>query len=98
MLEITGPHSDEQVLSHVYGIMQLQLQISAERLQQKTGHEILVIIDEVDEEGAISRTMADGPETDGAVCLNGERNVKPGDMLRVKADYAGEYDLRASRV
>lgn len=35
VLEFTGPHSDEQVLSHVYGIMQLPLQVSAERLQQK---------------------------------------------------------------
>jgi len=59
MLEITGPHSDEQALSHVHLIMQLQLQVSAERLQQKTGHEILVIIDEVVEVGAISRAMAD---------------------------------------
>lgn len=39
--------------------MQLQQQISAERLQEKVGREILVIIDEVDEEGAIGRSMAD---------------------------------------
>ena len=47
--------------------MQLQQQISAERLQEKVGREILVIIDEVDEEGAIGRSMADAPEIDGAV-------------------------------
>jgi ribosomal protein S12 methylthiotransferase len=39
--------------------MQLQQQISAERLQEKVGREILVLIDEVDEEGAIGRSMAD---------------------------------------
>ncbi len=39
--------------------MQLQQQISAERLQEKVGREILVMIDEVDEEGAIGRSMAD---------------------------------------
>lgn len=34
-----------------------------------------MIIDEVDEEGAIGRSMADAPEIDGAVYLNGETNV-----------------------
>lgn len=60
--------------------------------------EILVIIDEVDEEGAIGRSMADAPEIDGAVYLNGETNVKPGDILRVKVEHADEYDLWGSRV
>ncbi|VEA40368.1 Ribosomal protein S12p Asp88 methylthio transferase [Salmonella enterica subsp. enterica] len=45
-------------------------------LQEKVGREILVIVDEVDEEGAIGRSMADAPEIDGAVYLNGETNVK----------------------
>ena len=66
--------------------------------QEKVGREILVIIDEVDEEGAIGRSMADAPEIDGAVYLNGETNVKPGDILRVKVEHADEYDLWGSRV
>ena len=78
--------------------MQLQQQISAERLQEKVGREILVIIDEVDEEGAIGRSMADAPEIDGAVYLNGETQVKPGDIIRVKVENADEYDLWGSRV
>ncbi|CAI8933415.1 30S ribosomal protein S12 methylthiotransferase RimO [Kosakonia quasisacchari] len=78
--------------------MQLQQQISAERLQEKIGREILVIIDEVDEEGAIGRSMADAPEIDGAVYLNGETGVKPGDIIRVKVENADEYDLWGSRV
>ncbi|VEA08221.1 Ribosomal protein S12p Asp88 methylthio transferase [Salmonella enterica subsp. enterica serovar Sanjuan] len=52
------------------------------------GREILVIVDEVDEEGAIGRSMADAPEIDGAVYLNGETNVKPGDIVRVKVENA----------
>jgi ribosomal protein S12 methylthiotransferase len=78
--------------------MQLQQQISAERLQEKIGREIMVLIDEVDEEGAIGRSMADAPEIDGAVYLNGETKVKPGDVLRVKVEHADEYDLWGSRV
>jgi ribosomal protein S12 methylthiotransferase len=52
-----------------------------------------VLIDEVDEEGAIGRSMADAPEIDGAVYLNGETRVKPGDVVRVKVEHADEYDL-----
>ena len=63
--------------------MQLQQEISAQRLQSKIGHEIMVIVDEVDEEGAVARSMADAPEIDGAVYLNGLTDVKAGDILRV---------------
>ncbi len=75
--------------------MQLQQQISAERLQEKVGREILVIIDEVDEEGAIGRSMADAPEIDGAVYLNGETNVK---MLRQKRFTVGSLTLASSAI
>ena len=40
------------------------------RDREKVGREILVLVDEVDEEGAIGRSMADAPEIDGAVYLN----------------------------
>lgn len=78
--------------------MQLQQRISAERLQEKVGHQILVMVDEVDEEGAIGRSMADAPEIDGAVYLNGETGVKAGDVVRVKVEHADEYDLWGSRM
>lgn len=78
--------------------MQLQQQISAQRLQDKIGREVLVLIDEVDEEGAIGRSMADAPEIDGAVYLNGEANVKVGDIVKVKIENADEYDLWGSKV
>ena len=55
--------------------MQLQQQISAERLQEKVGREIMVIVDEVDEEGAIGRSMADAPEIDGNVYIDGVGTV-----------------------
>ncbi len=41
--------------------------------------------------------MADAPEIDGAVYLNGETNVNQGDILRVKVEHADEYDLWGSR-
>lgn len=73
--------------------MQLQQGISAQRLQDKVGRKILVIIDEVDDEGAVGRSMADAPEIDGMVYLNGEFDVKAGDIVNVLVEHADEYDL-----
>lgn len=76
--------------------MQLQQQISAQRLQDKIGLTLPVIIDEIDEEGAIGRSMADAPEIDGVVYLNEERQVKVGDIVQVTIENADEYDMWGS--
>ena len=96
--ELEGQVPEEVKEERWNRFMQLQQQISAERLQEKVGREIMVIVDEVDEEGAIGRSMADAPEIDGAVYLNGETRAKPGDVLRVKVEHADEYDLWGTRV
>jgi ribosomal protein S12 methylthiotransferase len=76
-------------------LMELQQEISAERLQQKIGKTIDVLIDEVDDEGAVGRSMGDAPEIDGAVYLNDEFSVAPGDIVSVTVTDADEYDLWA---
>ncbi|BDX06482.1 30S ribosomal protein S12 methylthiotransferase RimO [Planctobacterium marinum] len=75
-----------------------QQKISADRLQQRVGLIMQVLIDEVDEEGAIGRTYADAPEIDGVVYLNGDTSVQPGDFVDVLIEHADEYDLWGSRV
>lgn len=78
--------------------MQLQQEISTERLKLKVGQVLQVLIDEVDDEGAIGRSFADAPEIDGCVYLNGEENVKPGDMVNVLIEHSDEYDLWGTKV
>ncbi len=73
--------------------MQLQQGISTQRLQEKIGRTLKVIIDEVDEEGAIGRCMADAPEIDGAVYLNDQFDLQAGDIVNVIIEHADEYDL-----
>lgn len=79
-------------------LMAHQQEISAARFAAKVGREMDVLIDEVDEDGAIGRSWSDAPEIDGNVFLNGETDLKPGDMVRVKIDESDEYDLWGSRV
>ena len=73
--------------------MQLQQMISTQKLQNKIGKTLSVLIDEVDEEGAIGRSMADAPEIDGVVYLNEEKDVKVGDIVQVNIEHSDEYDL-----
>ena len=96
--ELADQVPEEVKEERFHRFMQLQQQISAQRLQDKIGREILVLIDEVDEEGAIGRSMADAPEIDGAVYLNGETTAKVGDIVKVKVENADEYDLWGYRV
>lgn len=96
--ELADQVPEEVKEERYHRFMQLQQQISAQRLQDKIGRELLVLIDEVDEEGAIGRSMADAPEIDGAVYLNGETGVKVGEIVKVKIENADEYDLWGSRV
>ena len=73
--------------------MQLQQTISTCKLQNKIGKTLSVLIDEVDDEGAIGRSMADAPEIDGVVYLNEEKSVKVGDIVQVNIEHSDEYDL-----
>ncbi|MCP5231069.1 MAG: 30S ribosomal protein S12 methylthiotransferase RimO [Zoogloeaceae bacterium] len=73
--------------------MAVQAEISAERLREKVGSYQQVLVDEVDEEGAIARTVGDAPEIDGLVYLNGEVDLAPGDFVNVEITDADEHDL-----
>ncbi|MCL7757030.1 30S ribosomal protein S12 methylthiotransferase RimO [Pasteurella multocida] len=80
--------------------MQLQQEISAARLQQKVGKVFTVLVDEVDEEGIIARSIADAPEIDGVVYIDNPNRVavKAGQFIEVKITRADAYDLYASLI
>ncbi|MEH6570402.1 MAG: 30S ribosomal protein S12 methylthiotransferase RimO, partial [Halioglobus sp.] len=75
--------------------MAIAQKISAEKLQAKIGKTIEILIDEVDEEGAIGRSSADAPEIDGKVYLDGVQDLNPGDFVEAEVTGADEYDLWA---
>ena len=68
--------------------------ISEAKLAAKVGQVMQVIVDEVDGEGATCRTKADAPEIDGNLFIDeGFKALKPGDLVTVEVEEAGEYDL-----
>lgn len=68
--------------------------ISEARLAAKVGSRQQVIVDSVDEDGAVCRTRADAPEIDGNLFIDeGFEGLAPGDIVTVEVDEASEYDL-----
>ncbi len=75
--------------------MAVQQEISAARLQAKVGRTIDVLIDSVDEDGAVGRSSADAPEIDGNVYLDGRTDLAVGSIVKATVTAADEYDLWA---
>ena len=74
--------------------MAAQSAISEQRLAQKIGRDIDVLIDAVDEEGGASgRSKYDAPEIDGEVHLRDAGGTRVGDIIRVRIEEADEADL-----
>ena len=95
---LANPVPDEVKQERFERFMAIQQQISANKLKAKIDKVIEVVVDEVDEEGAIARSHADAPEIDGLVYLNGETELQPGDVLNAKVFQSDEYDLWATPV
>ncbi|TBX29025.1 30S ribosomal protein S12 methylthiotransferase RimO [Nioella sediminis] len=88
-------HVPEEVKEdRFHRFMEKSQAISEAKLAAKVGQRLQVIVDEVDEEGATCRTMADAPEIDGNLFIDeGFDGLTPGDIVEVEVDEASEYDL-----
>jgi len=91
--ELPGPVPDDIKQARWETFMAAQQKISATKLAKKVGQTISVLIDSVDNEGAIGRSSADAPEIDGVVYLPGATSLKPGDWVEGEVSASDEYDL-----
>ena len=56
-------------------------------------------MDDVDDEAETCRTMADAPEIDGNLFIDSNfEDLTIGDIITVKVDEAGAYDLWGQRI
>ena len=81
--DLPGQISEELKQERLARFMQVQEQISRERLKAKIGTNILVLVDEVQEDRVIARSSADAPEIDGSVIIEGGWELDPGDFVEV---------------
>ena len=92
--------SDEIKQARYDRFMQHQATISQQRLQAKIGKTVTVLIDEVDDEGAIGRSSADAPEIDGLVYISGDdaTQLQTGALVNAVVTAADDYDLWAELI
>lgn len=76
--------------------MQLQAEISCERLAKKVGRNMTVMIEELTEDCIIARSSADAPEIDGLVYVDKTIEGQPGDFIEVEITDADTHDLFAT--
>jgi ribosomal protein S12 methylthiotransferase len=94
-----GDHVPEDVKEERWHrFMAAQQTISYDIMASRVGKTVPILIDEVDEDGAIGRTQWDAPEIDGSVFLNEATHLKAGDLVQAKIVHADEYDLWAEEV
>lgn len=75
-------------------LMMLQQKISKSINDSFIGKELDCLVETVDDKGAVTgRTYRDAPEVDGLVLIKTNKDVLPGDIIRVKITAATEYDL-----
>ena len=73
--------------------MQTQADISRRRLAAKVGTLQQVLVDEVNGDGAVARSMADAPEIDGIVKIRDGLGLRPGEFAEVLIEASDDYDL-----
>jgi len=96
--ELPGAVPEEIKEERLERFMELQEAISADKLQEKVGRTMIVLVDDVVEDGAYARSSADAPEIDGMVLIENATDLEPGDFVEVTITAAGEHDLFATLV
>lgn len=78
--------------------MELAAEISAERLAEKVGRTLKVLVDHVEAGVAVARSAGDAPEIDGVVRITSGPASKVGEFAHVEVVAAGAYDLEARAI
>ncbi len=93
--DLPDPVPDEVKQERLQRFMELQAEISTEKLARKVGSVQRVLVDALDGELAIGRSMADAPEIDGLVQIQDGQSagLKPGQFVDVTIMGSDEHDL-----
>ncbi len=93
--QLPNPVTEEIKQERYHRFMMKQQAISTARLNQRIGQSMQVLVERVDEEGAIGRSYADAPEIDGLVHIENASSLQAGEFCQVEITAADEYDLFA---
>jgi ribosomal protein S12 methylthiotransferase len=94
--DLENPVPEEIKEERYHRFMQVQAQISRDRLRQKIGSVQEVLIDEINSQGIVARSKSDAPEIDGLVFLPPTAGLSVGDFVDVQIKDSDDYDLYAN--
>ncbi|MDP3037559.1 MAG: radical SAM protein, partial [Rhodocyclaceae bacterium] len=77
-------------------LLRHQEDISTQRLEAKIGRTLTVLVDDIDDEGAIARTMGDAPDVDGLVYISDGHDLEVGEFAEVTITDCDVHDLHAT--
>ncbi len=77
-------------------LMRHQEDISTQLLEAKIGRRMTVLVDEIDEDGAMARSAADAPDIDGLVIITDGHDLEVGDFAEVSIIDCDVHDLYAT--
>jgi ribosomal protein S12 methylthiotransferase len=93
--ELADPVPDNIKEDRYHHFMQVQAEISRERLEAKIGTRQTVLIDAITDEHVIARSKSDAPEIDGLVYLPIDESLTVGNFVDVTIVDSDDYDLYA---
>ncbi len=91
--DLAYPVDEDMKMDRLARFMDVQADISAERLRARRGSEMTVLIDAADGRRALGRSYADAPEIDGVVHIAQGGGLQPGDKTRVRITRSDDHDL-----
>jgi len=91
--ELPDPVDDDVKMDRLARFMDVQADISADRLRARRGSEMTVLVDDADGRRALGRTYADAPEIDGVVHIAQGAGLRPGDKVRVRVTRTDDHDI-----
>ena len=90
---LSNPIADDIKEERFHRFMQLQAQISRDKLKTKVGSQQTVLVDAILDDHIKARSMSDAPEIDGLVYLPPTPGVQVGMHLEVTITDSDDYDL-----
>lgn len=96
--ELPDPLPEEVREERKARLMSFQEDISTQRLEAKIGREMMVLVDEVDEEGALARSPGDAPDIDGLVVIPDGLDLVSGEFAKVRITDCDVHDLYAEPI
>ncbi|MCL9683947.1 30S ribosomal protein S12 methylthiotransferase RimO [Legionella maioricensis] len=96
--DLASPVPEEIKEERYHRFMQLQAEISRNKLERKIGSTQTVLVDEITEEQIIARSKSDAPEIDGLVYLPPTPGITVGSFVEVTITDSDDYDLYAEKI